>query len=287
MQRRLTVVPRLSSSNRSSSPGALLLLSILLLISLSLLGCWGSFQLGKQTRLVFHRRYQHHKLVPFSPSGEGALLSQTRDDSRVTSAGERSIQKYHPQESPLSMKNHSRVDSLVAVNKSLLTTTRRVLENVRATSAGQGKKTILPSSLEWNSESRKRRHVDNMLVRTAAYYEVFVHTALLLQDERKKPRRVAIIVGGGHQHGGAMILREVLKHVTVEEVVMIGGTPTHSSSSSFWNDCSELKGSPKLCSDDPRITNGDETLQSFILQFQLEEDVSEDELFDVILVDTL
>jgi spermidine synthase len=84
----------------------------------------------------------------------------------------------------------------------------------------------------------------------AAYHESLVHPSLFAHPN---PKRVAII-GGGE---GAT-LREVLKHKTIEEVVMIEiDEMMVNASRTFlpeWNDCSNIQGSTGNCFDDPRTT---------------------------------
>jgi spermidine synthase len=81
-----------------------------------------------------------------------------------------------------------------------------------------------------------------------AYHEALVHPAMIYHPD---PRRVAII-GGGE---GAT-LREVLKHNTVESVIMIEIDEVMVNVSREylpdWNDCSDLEGSAKWCGDDKR-----------------------------------
>jgi spermidine synthase len=82
----------------------------------------------------------------------------------------------------------------------------------------------------------------------AAYHEALVHPAMFAH---RNPKRVAI-VGGGE---GAT-LREVLKHNTVEKVVMVEIdeliVKISKESLPEWNDCSSLAGSTPSCFDDPR-----------------------------------
>ena len=89
---------------------------------------------------------------------------------------------------------------------------------------------------------QSRRHGDSQ------YHEALVHPAMFAHEN---PKRVAI-VGGGE---GAT-LREVLKHNTVETVVMleIDEKMVEMSKEHLpeWNDCSSLSGSTPSCFDDPR-----------------------------------
>jgi len=83
----------------------------------------------------------------------------------------------------------------------------------------------------------------------AAYHETLIHPSLFAHTN---PKRVAII-GGGE---GAS-LREVLKHSTVEHVMMIEIDEMMVSLSRehlpSWNDCSMLVGSTSSCFNDPRV----------------------------------
>jgi spermidine synthase len=84
----------------------------------------------------------------------------------------------------------------------------------------------------------------------AAYHEALVHPALFTHA---KPKRVAII-GGGE----AATLREVLKHNTIKEAVMIEIDEMIVNVSREhlpeWSDCSDLTGSASWCVEDPRAT---------------------------------
>lgn len=90
--------------------------------------------------------------------------------------------------------------------------------------------------------------VESTLFHEAAYHEALVHPALFAHVN---PKRIAII-GGGE---GAS-LREVLKHNTVEEAVLleIDETIVNVSKEHMpeWSDCSDLKGSASWCIEDPR-----------------------------------
>ena len=117
----------------------------------------------------------------------------------------------------------------------------------------------------------------------AAYHEALVHPALFLHPE---PKRVAII-GGGE---GAT-LREVLKHNTLENVVMIeideimvNVSRTHIPD---WSDCSDIVGSRKSCFDDPRAeVNYGDAITYFTDHFRDENNRKQD-VFDVIIMDAL
>ena len=119
----------------------------------------------------------------------------------------------------------------------------------------------------------------------AAYHEALVHPAMFAH---KNPKRVAI-VGGGE---GAT-LREVLKHSTVEKVIMIDIDEQMVEMSKnvlpFWSDCSTLEGSTKSCFDDPRVeTYFLDAFKWFIDRYSDNKDDKIDELpFDVIIMDAL
>ena len=117
----------------------------------------------------------------------------------------------------------------------------------------------------------------------AQYHESLVHPGMFAHPN---PKRVAII-GGGE---GAT-LREVLKHNTVEKVVMIEIDEEMVKLSKeylpFWSDCSSLVSSTANCFDDPRVeTYFDDAFQWFIDRFGGEDPRTED-LFDIIIMDAL
>lgn len=115
----------------------------------------------------------------------------------------------------------------------------------------------------------------------AAYHEALVHPAMFAHSN---PKRVAII-GGGE---GAT-LREVLKHNTVEKVVMIEIDEMMVSLSREylpeWNDCSILKGSTDSCFDDPRVEMYYEDAFAWFIDRYGGENHAES--FDVIIMDEL
>jgi len=121
----------------------------------------------------------------------------------------------------------------------------------------------------------------------AAYHESLVQPALFAHSN---PRRVAII-GGGE---GAT-LREVLKHKTVEKVIMIDidEQMVHLSRQHlpFWSDCSMLLNSSRSCFNDPRVeTYYLDAFQWFIDRFATKDIDTEqvvEEPFDVIIMDAL
>lgn len=117
----------------------------------------------------------------------------------------------------------------------------------------------------------------------AAYHESLVHPGMFAHPN---PKRVAI-VGGGE---GAT-LREVLKHSTVEEVVMIEIDKKMVDLSKeylpFWSDCSQLIGSADYCFDDPRVdAYFEDAFKWFINRFSPDATI-EAEKFDVIIMDAL
>jgi spermidine synthase len=117
----------------------------------------------------------------------------------------------------------------------------------------------------------------------AAYHESLVHPALFAHSH---PKRVAII-GGGE---GAT-LREVLKHKTVEKVMMIeidelmvNFSKRHLPS---WSDCSNIKGCAPNCFDDSRVdTHYIDAFQWFTNNFSSRSPRLEDP-FDIIIMDAL
>jgi len=118
----------------------------------------------------------------------------------------------------------------------------------------------------------------------AAYHEALVHPALFTHD---RPRRV-VIVGGGE---GAT-LREVLKHKTVEKVIMLEidelMVETSRKYLPEWSDCSDLEGSADSCFDDPRATvYFEDAIQWFVDRFGGEQPIAEEDQLDVIIMDAL
>eukprot|EP00539_Tryblionella_compressa_P016361 CAMPEP_0178849840 /NCGR_PEP_ID=MMETSP0746-20121128/20175_1 /TAXON_ID=913974 /ORGANISM="Nitzschia punctata, Strain CCMP561" /LENGTH=749 /DNA_ID=CAMNT_0020515109 /DNA_START=81 /DNA_END=2330 /DNA_ORIENTATION=+ len=118
----------------------------------------------------------------------------------------------------------------------------------------------------------------------AAYHEALVHPTLFAHPN---PRRVAII-GGGE---GAT-LREVLKHNTVEEVVMIEIDEVMVNFSreflSEWSNCSDLAGRADSCFEDPRTTlYCEDAFRWFKDHFSKPLSQESGELFDVIIMDAL
>ena len=117
----------------------------------------------------------------------------------------------------------------------------------------------------------------------AAYHEALVHPSMITHPN---PKRVAII-GGGE---GAT-LREVLKHNTIEEVVMIeiDGELVGMCREYLpeWSDCSDFVGSDaNSCFDDSRANvSFQDAFGWFITNFG--DDVPLREKFDVIIMDAL
>jgi spermidine synthase len=117
----------------------------------------------------------------------------------------------------------------------------------------------------------------------AAYHESLVHPSMFAHSN---PKRVAII-GGGE---GAT-LREVLKHKTVEKVMMIEIDEMMVEISRkhlpSWSDCSNIKGSAPSCFDDTRVdTHYIDAFQWFTNNFS-SRSVSQEEPFDIIIMDAL
>jgi spermidine synthase len=119
----------------------------------------------------------------------------------------------------------------------------------------------------------------------APYHEALVHPAMFTHQN---PKRVAII-GGGE---GAT-LREVLKHNTVEKVVMIEiDEMMVMASREFlpeWSDCSNLVGSAPNCFDDSRTeVFFEDAFKWFIDRFSDGGALKgTEEPFDVIIMDAL
>eukprot|EP00580_Thalassiosira_gravida_P014448 CAMPEP_0201684176 /NCGR_PEP_ID=MMETSP0494-20130426/52504_1 /ASSEMBLY_ACC=CAM_ASM_000839 /TAXON_ID=420259 /ORGANISM="Thalassiosira gravida, Strain GMp14c1" /LENGTH=633 /DNA_ID=CAMNT_0048167969 /DNA_START=17 /DNA_END=1918 /DNA_ORIENTATION=- len=117
----------------------------------------------------------------------------------------------------------------------------------------------------------------------AAYHEALVHPSMIAHPN---PKRVAII-GGGE---GAT-LREVLKHNTVEHVMMVEiDEELVEMCDEFmpeWSDCSDIAGSDAdSCFNDSRaVVEFEDAFNWFIDRF--EDDGSTEEKFDVIIMDAL
>ena len=118
----------------------------------------------------------------------------------------------------------------------------------------------------------------------AAYHEALVHPTMFAH---KNPKRVAII-GGGE---GAT-LREILKHKTVEKVIMIEIDQKMVELSRkylpFWSDCSMLEGSNGSCFEDPRVeVYYEDAFAWFIDRYSGDSADRSNEPFDVIVMDAL
>ena len=131
-------------------------------------------------------------------------------------------------------------------------------------------------------------YLDNImqsrLLGEAAYHEALVHPGLFLHPN---PKRVAII-GGGE---GAT-LREVLKHDTVEKVIMIEiDEEMVQASREFlpeWSSCAGLSGSADSCFDDPRSEiYFRDAIAWFISRYLKEDDLNDEDLLDIIIMDAL
>ena len=116
-----------------------------------------------------------------------------------------------------------------------------------------------------------------------AYHESLVHPAMLAHPN---PNRVAII-GGGE---GAT-LREVLKHNTIKEAIMIEIDKEMVSVSHQhlrdWSDCSDLVGSSKWCGDDPRAKIFYEDALAWFIDRYYDKNNITDDYLDIIIMDAL
>jgi spermidine synthase len=114
-----------------------------------------------------------------------------------------------------------------------------------------------------------------------AYHEALVHPALFAHEA---PKRVAII-GGGE----AATLREVLKHNTVEEAVMIEIDEKMTSASRDylpeWSDCSDFGAA--WCVDDPRSTMYYEDALAWFMDRYSDINATKAEPLDIIIMDAL
>ena len=124
--------------------------------------------------------------------------------------------------------------------------------------------------------------VQSSLFHEAAYHEALVHPALF---SHSNPKRIAVI-GGGE---GAT-LREVLKHNTVEQAVMIDIDQMMVNVSRQyipeWSDCSDIVGSASWCIEDPRAkVYYEDALAWFMTRYS--DGTRFDTLLDVIVMDAL
>jgi Spermine/spermidine synthase domain len=118
----------------------------------------------------------------------------------------------------------------------------------------------------------------------ASYHEALVHPVMVAH---RHPKRVAII-GGGE---GAT-LREVLKHDTVEKVVMVEIDEEMVKLSRQylpeWSDCSKLVGSPKSCFEHPKAeVYYMDAIAWFMDRFGDAATLDASQKFDVIIMDAL
>ena len=115
----------------------------------------------------------------------------------------------------------------------------------------------------------------------APYHESLVHPAMIAHPN---PKRVAII-GGGE---GAT-LREVLKHTTVEKVVMVEiDAELVEICAEYlpqWNRCDDIQGSTEICFDDPRAQVDFRDAFAWFIDSFGDKDNIKDEQFDVIIMD--
>jgi spermidine synthase len=123
--------------------------------------------------------------------------------------------------------------------------------------------------------------IQSRFIGEQAYHEALVHPAMICHDS---PKRV-IIIGGGE---GAT-LREVLKHGSVEEVIMVEIDEVMVLTSqmylSEWSTCEN----GISCFDDPRATvYFDDAIAWFIHRFGENSTVyDETDVFDIIIMDAL
>jgi len=114
-----------------------------------------------------------------------------------------------------------------------------------------------------------------------AYHEALVHPALFAHTN---PKRVAII-GGGE----AATLREVLKHNTVEQAVMIEIDEVMVKASRDylpeWNNCTDFGAA--WCVDDPRAEVYYEDALAWFMDRYPEDREPTERLMDVIIMDAL
>ena len=124
--------------------------------------------------------------------------------------------------------------------------------------------------------------IQSTLLHDAAYHEALVHPALFAHGD---PKRV-VIIGGGE---GAT-LREVLKHNTVKEAVLIANDEKVVKLSMRyipeWSDCSDIEGSASSwCSNDPRASMYyEDALVWFIDRLK---DKDNAQTMDILIIDTL
>lgn len=114
-----------------------------------------------------------------------------------------------------------------------------------------------------------------------AYHEALVHPALFAHEA---PKRVAII-GGGE----AATLREVLKHKTVVEAVMIEIDEKMTIASREhlpeWSDCSDFGAA--WCVEDPRSTMYYEDALAWFMERYSDANETKEEPLDIVIMDAL
>jgi spermidine synthase len=119
---------------------------------------------------------------------------------------------------------------------------------------------------------------------SAVYHEALVHPALFTHSN---PKRVSII--GGAEAGGA--LREVLKHNTIEEAVMIvidrKGVNLSREDLPEWGGFSNLIGSDSLCVQDPRATIYNEDPSAWFVNRYGDSEKCNTEKMDAIIMDAV
>eukprot|EP00571_Detonula_confervacea_P016753 CAMPEP_0172296894 /NCGR_PEP_ID=MMETSP1058-20130122/87_1 /TAXON_ID=83371 /ORGANISM="Detonula confervacea, Strain CCMP 353" /LENGTH=754 /DNA_ID=CAMNT_0013005969 /DNA_START=112 /DNA_END=2376 /DNA_ORIENTATION=- len=128
--------------------------------------------------------------------------------------------------------------------------------------------------------------IQSTLYGDAPYHESIVHPAMITHPN---PKRVAII-GGGE---GAT-LREVLKHSTVEDAVMIeideGVVDLSKEHLPQWQDCSSIAHHEKAaewCFDDERVDARFEDAMAYFIDNFPDEKEQEEKAYDVIIMDAL
>lgn len=123
--------------------------------------------------------------------------------------------------------------------------------------------------------------VQSTLFDEVPYHEALVHPALFAHN---KPKRVAII-GGGE----AATLREVLKHNTIEEAIMIEIDEMMVNVSREylpeWSNCTDF-GSP-WCVEDPRVKMYYEDALAWFMDRFSQLKLIEEEQLDVVIMDAL
>lgn len=148
------------------------------------------------------------------------------------------------------------------------------------------------NALENVYDNRPNRNVyldgahQSSLLSEAVYHEALVHPGLFAHAN---PKRVAII-GGGE----CATLREVLKHKTVEEAIMIEIDEMMVNESRKympeWSDCGDIEGSTSWCVDDSRANMYyEDALAWFVDRYSEGESKIEESpgQIDVIIMDAL